>query len=706
MSHQGQWFRDSDAGSDASVNAPQGHMQAPQGQRQIVTGQSYMGSNVPPGEMQIVAGTSTGGMEQGVTRQEAQAAFSEVKGVFAEVTGKHEKIQMDLHALASHVANIKETQSDEKHTLAAAKEALRRTSSVQSEMELQLQSTAAQQAHAHALAEAARAAGDKALIEAEGIKRDQRHVLAVVDQTMTLETTHAKEQAARALSTAAKAAADAQTAAILMPQHEEQIQKLQQELLTIKVGMQDQKNRSHALELKLQSTQERLTEAEQIAQTTKEQNRKLRAKMDTWYTEEQTSDIMQIVAMTASTPLHTGMQSGISIPMPVMTSGFSVPVASPSAGSIPIPVMSGSFVPSELIQPASMEADNDGTNVSDFSFALPHRRNGGNGNGSTQSSFNMTPSMPSPSTSTFNIAIKPRDPPAFHGKATEDVTTWLSKVEDFFHLVGANPQQQVAYTATLLLDAAADWWTGFLKERGGLRPRDFPEMAGLLKMRFQSSTRADRARAELRLVKQGDKESVHAFSCRFSALLQKLPTYDVAWAVSQYIWGLNPRLAELVMMNRPTTLATAMQKANDIEMARQAVQMGNPGTQRPTYQPGQRHFRGRGRHRGGGRAAALWTSGAEQTTSVANVGTQNIAADQCCRCHGYGHWASQCPTPAIRGRRGGRRGRRGGRRGRFITRGQGRTVQAAQVQTESDATGAALQSAPEAPSTSQGNQGN
>ena len=115
---------------------------------------------------------------------------------------------------------------------------------------------------------------------------------------------------------------------------------------------------------------------------------------------------------------------------------------------------------------------------------------GSNGNGSNQTGG-----------ATFNVTIKPRDPPAFHGRATEDVITWLSKVEDFFYLTGATSQQQVAYTATLLLEAAADWWTGLLRANGGQRPRNFQMMSALLKQRFQSSTRADRARAELRFVK-------------------------------------------------------------------------------------------------------------------------------------------------------------------------------------------------------------
>ena len=102
----------------------------------------------------------------------------------------------------------------------------------------------------------------------------------------------------------------------------------------------------------------------------------------------------------------------------------------------------------------------------------------------------------------------------------------------------------------------------------------------------------DRAWAELRFIRQGEKESMHAFSCCYTALLQKLPSYDADWAVSQFIWGLSPKTAELVMMNRPKTLAEAIQKANDIEMAHQAANFGRPQGQ--TIAP-QRYHRGRGR---------------------------------------------------------------------------------------------------------------
>ena len=68
----------------------------------------------------------------------------------------------------------------------------------------------------------------------------------------------------------------------------------------------------------------------------------------------------------------------------------------------------------------------------------------------------------------------------------------------------------MAYAATLLQDAASDWWHSLLKTHGGLRPRNFVEFADLLGQRFGSSTCVDRARAELRHIRQGQSETVRA----------------------------------------------------------------------------------------------------------------------------------------------------------------------------------------------------
>ena len=39
--------------------------------------------------------------------------------------------------------------------------------------------------------------------------------------------------------------------------------------------------------------------------------------------------------------------------------------------------------------------------------------------------------------STFNLGIKPKDPPMFYGRATEDVATWVAKVSVFFYPIEA-----------------------------------------------------------------------------------------------------------------------------------------------------------------------------------------------------------------------------------------------------------------------------
>ena len=118
----------------------------------------------------------------------------------------------------------------------------------------------------------------------------------------------------------------------------------------------------------------------------------------------------------------------------------------------------------------------------------------------------------------------------FRGRVEEDVATWTAKVQDFLYLADISDVQQVAYAATLLQDAASDWWHSLLKTRGGMRPRNFIDFADLLGRRFGSSTRVDRARAELRNIRQGQSKTVRAYSTRFEALLGKLPSWEQYWA--------------------------------------------------------------------------------------------------------------------------------------------------------------------------------
>ena len=41
-------------------------------------------------------------------------------------------------------------------------------------------------------------------------------------------------------------------------------------------------------------------------------------------------------------------------------------------------------------------------------------------------------------------------------------------MSNYFTLMSGTPRHEVAYAATMLRDASHDWWTAYLRQRGGL----------------------------------------------------------------------------------------------------------------------------------------------------------------------------------------------------------------------------------------------
>lgn len=232
----------------------------------------------------------------------------------------------------------------------------------------------------------------------------------------------------------------------------------------------------------------------------------------------------------------------------------------------------------------------------------------------------------------FTVNLKPRHPPAFCGRIEEDVVTWLMQVRNFLSLTICSEEQQVAYMSTLLQEAAIDWWVTLLREQRGKRPGTFEEFATLLEQHFGSSNRVIRARAALRVLEQDRTEGVRSYSTRFAELLGKLPSYDEEWTKSQFVWGLHREIAEMVVITAPDDLATAMQIAEQVELATNSAKQSE-------------YMR------------RLSTKGASEVTLEAPTITR-YASMQCHRCTGFGHWAYQCPSQyRQRGRRGAHRGR-------------------------------------------------
>lgn len=761
------WVNDEEMSSQGSVNAPVAPMDNTSGQRQELQPQDSIspGDSVPtvlPQSVQTQLSVVSGGVPvpgtsllvaEGVSRQEAEEAFSQVTTVIGEMTEEHGKIQSGLHALAGHIEHVSQQHSGEMATVTAqTQEALRRTSSKTSEMDARLTTAEVQQQQMRETAERARHVSERALLQAESVKREQQFAMSSMEQTVSLETQQAKVQAQKAVDVASQAITEAKKVAATVPQYEQQIAQLQKDLQDMQMHYRDQRSHTLKLEGQLSAAQDRIGAAERKVKLAEERNTKLQADVQFWndvYSQDAQSWIgarppswnVPVSSTSVGNPMQesrkttspfdliTGEHAQKFVSSQSMPVQMSIPMLSVSAGptqGTKWPSMIPRCTESGPMQHQTQDMTGGSNGPSELTFAMSSR---GNGSGNGTQNMEMSPDVPPsflvdhantqriPSEfsqtmqfnqSTFAVQIKPKDPPSFHGRANEDVVTWVAKVQDFFYLTGANPQQQVAYAATLLLDAAADWWTSLIRERHGLRPTDFLEFSVLLEKRFGSTTRVDRARAELRNVHQAQSESVRAYSTRFEALLSKLPSYDQGWAKSQFVWGLHTRIAELVTIAAPPDLSSAIRKAEEIEMARNVAYAG--GAQHQPRQSGSSRFpRGRGRFSRGrfamiqnapGQTVVVPPAGnSGSTTQVAAVNQNTInqqrrtAYNQCAKCRGFGHWAADCPSRGGRGRRGGRFGRgrgRGGRRGGRA----GQQVNAALAMSAPDATGEELQIPP------------
>ena len=147
----------------------------------------------------------------------------------------------------------------------------------------------------------------------------------------------------------------------------------------------------------------------------------------------------------------------------------------------------------------------------------------------------------------------------------------------------------------------------------------------------------DRATAALRDVRQGQIETVRAYSTQFKALLGKLPSFDQDWAKTQFIWGLHSCVAELVTIARLADLHLAIRKAEEIEMAR-TLASGDQTGQKMSNQN-----RGRDRvQRGRGQFNAVQTVSPGQQQNIPMQQSQPFAVQSVQTINATGKANAQC----------------------------------------------------------------
>ena len=205
------------------------------------------------------------------------------------------------------------------------------------------------------------------------------------------------------------------------------------------------------------------------------------------------------------------------------------------------------------------------------------------GNPVPRSSFGSPLSVATANPSTMTVtssnqsfataAWKPKEPPCFFGRSTEDAHTWVSLVRNYLTFMSGSDSQQVAYTVTLFREAAHEWYMSFERRNRG-PPRDWAGLVAALLDRFGSNIRSQEAQSQLMSITQGQR-AVREYASQFETLLGRLDSYDEGLMLNQFIWGLQPDLARSVSLHYPTSIAKAVLLAETMELAVKASRRPN-----------------------------------------------------------------------------------------------------------------------------------
>ena len=91
----------------------------------------------------------------------------------------------------------------------------------------------------------------------------------------------------------------------------------------------------------------------------------------------------------------------------------------------------------------------------------------------------------------MRFGIKPKDPPVFTGKSSDDVEVWVQQVDNYLQLLGGSDSMQVSYVGTLLQGTAQLWFQ--CECSAGRRPDSWQVLAVALCDRFINTTKTDQA---------------------------------------------------------------------------------------------------------------------------------------------------------------------------------------------------------------------
>ena len=135
--------------------------------------------------------------------------------------------------------------------------------------------------------------------------------------------------------------------------------------------------------------------------------------------------------------------------------------------------------------------------------------------------------------------LHPRRPPCFFGGLDNDVHAWMSIVSRWLNTVRGEPSKQLTYIVSLLRGAAFEWYTSMEMHTGC--PSDWTTLCQAILEHFGSSIRADKARAALLQMTQGNM-TVLQYTDACESYLAQLEDYDESFFLKKFIFGLCPMI--------------------------------------------------------------------------------------------------------------------------------------------------------------------
>ena len=107
-------------------------------------------------------------------------------------------------------------------------------------------------------------------------------------------------------------------------------------------------------------------------------------------------------------------------------------------------------------------------------------------------------------TTQMNLQWRPKEPPVFFGKLTEDAYTWVSVMSNYFVFMNDTLHQEVAYVIMLLCKVAHDWWQLYLGYSRNVLPPDWATLSAVLLDKFGSKLRTEQALTNIMTLQQGN----------------------------------------------------------------------------------------------------------------------------------------------------------------------------------------------------------